>query len=90
MRIRIMSAVLALTLSGSVGFSAAEAMPLPGVEMPRSPLLHSVDYTCGDGMHFTNQGCVVDEKPAAPVAKAKPKPHVQKKKPHPHHKHPPQ
>jgi hypothetical protein len=40
-------------------------------------------------MHFTNQGCIADEKPAPPVVKEKPKRHAQKKKPQ-HHKHQPQ
>lgn len=66
---RYRSIAASLVIAG-LGISSAVAMPLPSA--PRSPGdIVRVDYTCGDGMHFTNAaGCVADEKAAAPAPKA--------------------
>lgn len=83
------------------------ALQSPALQSPAlqskvlNPLIQPVDYTCGDGQHFTNQGCVADAKPAVAAKekakskarphaqrKAKPKPHAQRKaRPKPHSKH---
>jgi hypothetical protein len=91
---RTTTIMLALALSTGLVCSSAEAMPVLSLKVA-NPLLQSVDYTCGDGMHFTNQGCVADEKPAPAAVKEKPKvkskpkakAHVNNAKPKPRSKH---
>jgi hypothetical protein len=71
---------------GGLSSPAGGAMPVPNLVRSGSQIL-PIDYTCGDGKHFTNQGCVVDQKPPQASAQKKP-PRQVRKKPKRHSKPP--
>jgi hypothetical protein len=69
--------VLAIAIGGLTGFSA-RAMPVAELIQSGSQIL-PIDYTCGDGKHFTNQGCVSDQKPPQASVQKKPLRQARKK-----------
>jgi hypothetical protein len=75
--------IASVLLTGSFDVSSAGVMP--GYEPGKfHPPFVQVDYTCGEGRHFTNQGCVADRKPPQQPARRKPSRHIRKVHPKRH------